>query len=298
MALVYHRVDDPVRHGFLTCGGTPVIRPESLAAELIWLRDHGARFLTFRDLCDGVFPDDTEFGVIVTFDDGFRDEYTTGIEVLDALGVKGVFFQCTAMIDGDHLIPEHALYWLVYESNFAEELFQIARSSNWPGAHGAGAESAQATVHRWLREVASSSMLDVVEQMAECYPSQEIAASLYPRTADIRRASAGGHEIGSHGHYHLHRQSLDARGFERELATSSEHIRAVTGTRPATFAYPFSACLPGDRDTCGRYFPQAAIVGEALIEPDSDPLRLPRFTWPGPARNRLRQRRWLLTGTI
>jgi hypothetical protein len=34
------------------------------------------------------------------------------------------------------------------------------------------------------------------------------------------------------------------------------------------------------------------------ITPETDFYRVPRFTWPGPAKNRLRQRRWLLTGVI
>ena len=111
------------------------------------------------DLRRGLFPEQGEFGVVVTFDDGFRDNYLTGLEVLDTLGIKGVFFQCSAMIDGDQLIPEHALYWLCYELHDVEELLQAARGANWTGAEEVGTEPSQATVQRWLREVPSGSML-------------------------------------------------------------------------------------------------------------------------------------------
>lgn len=298
MALVYHRVDDPARYDFLERGGTPVIRPEALATELIWLRDIGARFMTFTDIRRGEFPDDNEFGVVVTFDDGFRDNYTTGLEVLDSIGIKGVFFQCSAMIDGRELIPEHALYWFAAQSEVASVLVELARIAGWPSAKEATAARMTEHLGRWIREAPADSLKAIIAAVCERFPTQEQAATLYPAAADIRRAVEQGHEIGSHGHEHLHRATLDADGFESELSTSSSRIEAVTGVRPAAFSYPFSAYLPGDREICGRYFEQALTVNGQLIQRDSDPLAMGRFTWPGPARNGLRLRRWLLTGKV
>ena len=67
----------------------------------------------------------------------------------------------------------------------------------------------------------------------------------------------------------------------------------------APIRYPFSSHLPGDESICAKFFNMAALVERReRIAKDTDPYRIPRFTWPGPARNRLRQRRWLLSGTI
>jgi len=129
MALVYHRVDDPSNHSFLAYGGTPIIPPEELANELNTLRKYGARFLIPSDLRQGTFPASDEFGVIVTFDDGFPDNYTLGVEVLDSIGIKS-FFQCSAMINGDRLIPEHALYWYSSQRETAPMLLKLAHEAN------------------------------------------------------------------------------------------------------------------------------------------------------------------------
>src|SRR5689334_13033607 len=67
ICLLYHRVDAPSHHEFLTQGGSPVISPAELEAELRFFKQQGAMFLTFADLRRGVFPDRSEFAVIVSF---------------------------------------------------------------------------------------------------------------------------------------------------------------------------------------------------------------------------------------
>lgn len=100
LCLLYHRVGQPDRFPFLTWGGSPVITPDDLYRELACLRDAGVRFLVFGDLLRGEFPGPDEVGVIVSFDDGFRDVYGAGLAILDRLDIKGTVFQTTAMIQG------------------------------------------------------------------------------------------------------------------------------------------------------------------------------------------------------
>jgi len=298
MALVYHRVDDPSRFDFLERGGTPVIRPEALADELAWLKAHGARFKTLADLRRGELPAADEWGVLVTFDDGFRDNYRLGLEVLDSLDIQGVLFQCSAMIDGAELIPEHALYWHAAQPQNRQDLQAAVRDAGWPEAIDGGDQVLIDRVGRWIRHVPIASLTGVVERMGARHSTQELASALYPTAADLRRAVAGGHEIGSHGHRHLHRATLSAVEFEHELLASVGCIKAKAGVRPQAFSYPFNGYRPGDREICSRYFRQTLTVDGRAIERGTDPLAMARFTWPGPARNRLRLRRWLLTGRI
>src|SRR6266404_4526519 len=120
ICLLYHRVDEPENNKFLSRGGSPVISPSELEADLRFLKNSGARFLTFADLRCGTFPDPTEFGVIISFDDCFLDNYTHGLEVVESLRIKAVFFQTTGMIAPDCLIWEHALYWLTRNPTASE----------------------------------------------------------------------------------------------------------------------------------------------------------------------------------
>lgn len=300
MALVYHRVADPALFPFLERGGTPVIRPEQLGREISFLKEQGAQFYTFADLRAGRFPGADEFGVVLTFDDGFRDNYTTGLEVLESSGVKAVFFQASGMVGAQALIPEHALYWYADNPATSRRLGQLAGEAGWPGAEGAVEHELIGLVGRWLREVQADSLVMVVARMREHEQDEEreLAAALYPTEEDLLRAARAGHEIGSHGDAHLPRSVLDAETFEQELVRSRERVAEITGTPPVSFSYPFNDYWPGDREICARHFEQVATVDGLLIGRESDPLALPRFSWPGAARNGLRFRRWLLTGKI
>ena len=125
--LLYHRVVDPAedRFDFLTRGGLPAISPRELASDIAFLRQKGAKFFTFEDLRGGSFPSHGEFGVIVCFDDCFRDNYVAGREVLEAHGVRGVFFQTSSLVERNDLLWEHALYWCGRNSATRERLRQV-----------------------------------------------------------------------------------------------------------------------------------------------------------------------------
>src|SRR5262249_48446242 len=112
----------------MTRGGVPAIDPDELASDLTYLKRNGACFLTFDDLRAGQFPSEREWGIIVTFDDCFHDNYTQGIEVLSALGIKAVFFQTSGLVDGKELIWEHQLYWYSRNDLVATRFIRLANA--------------------------------------------------------------------------------------------------------------------------------------------------------------------------
>jgi peptidoglycan/xylan/chitin deacetylase (PgdA/CDA1 family) len=301
ICLLYHRVDSPSNNQFLSMGGSPVISPCDLDRELRFLKTQGAMFLTFADLRNGVFPGDSEFGVIISFDDCFLDNYTYGLEVLENLGIKGVFFQTTGMIEPKELIWEHTLYWLNRSDDLSRSFTLLARRvlSKLKGVdcrHGSD-------LITFLRENVD---LATVEHLISCAKSElslteesgAVVQRIYPKASHVRNAHELGHEIGSHGHVHAKRQNIDDARFDAELAASSRTLANILGTKPKAFSYPFNSYNDDDSGICARYFQQAATVDKQCIRRDTDPMWLPRFTWPGPTRGQLRQRRWLLTGTI
>ena len=298
LCFLYHRVDQPGRFAFLDVFGAPTIAPSALASELQFLKDLGAKFMTFADLRNGEFPRQSEFGVIVSFDDGFRDNYTSGLDVLDSLGIRGVIFQSTALVEAPTLIWEHALYWYWHNPGMAHALTDLAQQ-RLPNAQGlAGAQ----LLHLLRRDVQPAVVEELLTAMGERFGSASelasLAQQLYPTRSDLQRATWGHHELGSHGHHHYMRSAVDAVLFESELRDSAQALERLSGERPRAFSYPFNDYVPTETSLCSRYFEQVATVDAQPIHRSSDPLALPRFTWPGVARTGLRRRRWLLTGRI
>jgi peptidoglycan/xylan/chitin deacetylase (PgdA/CDA1 family) len=300
-ALLYHRVDMPQRNPFLARGGSPVIAPDAFRADMEFLLRNGARFFTFGQLAAGEYSKADEFGVAICFDDCFADNYTHGLDVLQDCGIRATLFQATAMVEARELIWEHRLYWHTRDD---------ARAAAFKGMvdrmlpqEAQRRSFAPKELVEYLRETAS---LDTCQQVLEAADTElasggemeEVAERIYPTAAQLRHARSLGHEIGSHGHHHYKRANISASIFERELTDSHTMLGNILGEPPRSFSYPFDSHTPSDAGICRRYYKAAATVAKRRIERDTDPMWLPRFTWPGPSRNAFRQRRWLLTGTI
>lgn len=298
LCLLYHRVDEPGRIPFLDRFGVPPIPAAELDGELGFLQRQGAHFLTFADLRQGHFPGPDDFGVIVSFDDGLRCNYREGLEVLEALGIPAVFFQSSGMLAGQELIWEHSLYWYGDHPQLAMHLAELAQREL---ALPAGLQVAE-LIARLRDHTPIDRVRGLLAAMAERFGTEAeleaVAERIYPTPADLRRASGAGHEVASHGRHHYPRGSISADDFEAELIDSAAILGQILGEAPRSFSYPFNSHQAGDEQICNRHFSQVATVDGALITPATSPLALPRFTWPGPHRNRLRRRRWLWTGTM
>jgi peptidoglycan/xylan/chitin deacetylase (PgdA/CDA1 family) len=299
--LLYHRVDEPDSHPFLSRGGVPLMTPAELESDLVFLLDHDARFLSLEDLRLGRLPSATEVGVVVTFDDCFKDNYTHGLGVLDKLGIKGVLFQTTGMLDAQELIWEHALYWLTRDDESARQFELLAHERLADVAGVRNAVGRELVV--LLREHAPAARLiellsQAMEVMDPAGRSQQIAKTIYPSPADVIRASDAGHGIGSHGHRHFKRLNVPGDVFEADLAKSFEVLTGLPGVKPTAFSYPFNSYAVHDDETCSRYFAQVFTSDRARITRHSSPMWLPRYSWYGPAKNQRRKARWLLTGSI
>jgi peptidoglycan/xylan/chitin deacetylase (PgdA/CDA1 family) len=302
--LLYHRViassSDP--YSFMTRGGVPTIDPDELASDLAYLKRNGARFLTFDDLRAGQFPSEREWAVIVTFDDCFHDNYAQGIEVLSTLGIKAVFFQTSGLIDAQELIWEHRLYWYSRNDQVATRLLRLSNAVL--ASSGLAPIDHQDRVVDNLREqIPFAITADILRRAStdaalnDSMP--QLPGRLYPTAEQVRGARRAGHEIGCHGHLHFKRANIPVALFCSDLNHSKAVLTNILGEVPASYSFPFSSFGASDTEICRALFDVAATVERnRLIERPADRVLAPRFTWPGPARNGFRKRRWLLTGTI
>ena len=301
LCLLYHRIGDNDKTAFLTRGGSPAISQREFEHDMRFLKQQGADFRTFADLRQGRFPDPSRFAVIISFDDCFLDNYTVGMEVLQSLDVKGVFFQSTAFVDSESLIWEHELYWHTRTDAASERFTRFVHDSGRDLPTVSGIRGARLVEH--LRENVA---FERVEQMLSEYreiagaqaEADETARAIYPQAAHLKKAHELGHEIASHGHRHLKRSTIDLPTFQSELEQSSRALTTLLGSAPGAFSFPFNSYAKDDNQMVSRYFSQGVTVDQRCISSDTPPLWMPRFTWPGPARNFLRSRRWLLTGKI
>ena len=94
----YHKIDRPGRDALVRGGYTP---PKRFARQMTYLKQQGFILYSASELIEhyrgyGSFPSN---GITVTFDDGWRDNYTNAFPVLQELGIKATIFLVSSCID-------------------------------------------------------------------------------------------------------------------------------------------------------------------------------------------------------
>jgi peptidoglycan/xylan/chitin deacetylase (PgdA/CDA1 family) len=91
------------------------VTPANFEAQLAWLQSQGYESITLTDLVYHLargwpLPDKP---VILTFDDGYRDNYTNAFPLLQEYGYTGTFFLVTGPIDFEN--PDYLTWDMVEE---------------------------------------------------------------------------------------------------------------------------------------------------------------------------------------
>jgi peptidoglycan/xylan/chitin deacetylase (PgdA/CDA1 family) len=116
--LMYHyisaspSVQDRIRYGLS-------VPPEMFEAQLKLLRDNGFTTITLRDLYEYLavgtpLPDQP---IILTFDDGYIDNYTHAFPILQKYGMLGTFFVLTGPADDGN--PAYLSWDMIQEMSSA-----------------------------------------------------------------------------------------------------------------------------------------------------------------------------------
>lgn len=92
--LMYHAVSDEM-WGYWDL----FVSPKDLEAQLQYMHDNGYTTITFEDLPHVTAQDKP---VMLTFDDGYRDNYTELFPILQKFGAKATIFCITGSIGGEH----------------------------------------------------------------------------------------------------------------------------------------------------------------------------------------------------
>lgn len=205
----------------------------------------------------------------ITFDDGQRDNFVYGREVLERHGVRATFFVTTDAVDGGGPL--------------------------WHDRVGFAAAALGARDPERLRVLLGGRPLEAALERAKRLPTPareawvdrvERAAGEVTRPAwdaimswdEVRALAAEGHEIGSHAATHPILPRCDDARLERELAGSRARLAAELGHEVAAICYP-----NGDADARTRAAARAAGYRLGVTTrwganaPGADPLALARW---------------------
>ena len=285
LALVYHRVyDDPDRLAW----SDPELRSADVAGfrsqmELVARHFFPLTLDQLPDVLDGSL-DCPRPPVLVTFDDGYRDNYEVVLPILLETGVPANFFVSTGYIGTERLFWFDYLYMICrFLSPGRHELPGL------PGRHVLGDELGRHRVAlSWIEHcfgLPADEVDAIVEEADSLYgavvPDEAREFSLAMDWGQVRALGEAGMGIGSHTVSHPLLRNCDDKRRRHELAESREQLERQLGRRVDCFAYPVGKdfAIPDDgrslrAETGYRYF---FSYEPGVISPASDAASLPRM---------------------
>jgi peptidoglycan/xylan/chitin deacetylase (PgdA/CDA1 family) len=240
LVLNYHRIGDPSDDLFDP--GVFSATASQLDEQLSYLKRH-VSLVTLEEALEFVEGGNPgkpgRCRVLITFDDGYLDNYAAAFPVLRSHGVQGVFFLATSLVGSCH-VP----WWdrIAY-------LMKTARQSRFSLHYPAGlaVDIGANGISKSLREVlrlykrpANTDPERFLQELREQARGDDPPAALrrFLNWEEAREMIGGGMAIGSHTHSHQVLSQLGPEEQRQELARSRSLLTGHLGAGTAALAYP------------------------------------------------------------
>ena len=174
---------------------------------------------------------------LVTFDDGYHDNYTNAFPILKAHQMSAVFFVPTTFI-GSRLVPWwDEIAWMVKTTkreNITLPGLQPIRVDRQNFGH-----TIRETLQTFMQDAAPIDVkLEHLRTAMDCTMPTDVGASLFMNWDEIREMRAAGMEVGSHSLSHTILAHLSEEEQLKELSKSKEIIERELGETIPSVAYP------------------------------------------------------------
>lgn len=270
--LLYHRVIDLESD------------PQLLAVDVSRFDEHirylkdNYRILRFED----DWSDVSERSVVVTFDDGYADNYLHALPVLEKHKVPATIFVSTGNLD-----TNQEMWWDQLEAllllndnlpNNIEVLGEILDLSTNEETY-----QSYLKLHKMLKAIESDVRTVELKRLENVLKPHDFPRDKYrmmtseelKKMSESEYITIGGHTV---THSCLAIQSLEKQRWEIE--TSKKQIETTIGKKLEVFSYPFGGVTDYTDETCGIVekvgYKRAGIVKAGISGSDTDSYRIPR----------------------
>jgi len=193
-------------------------------------------FTHLKDFQDGKRPLPKR-PIIITFDDGFSDNYLNAFPILNKYQIPATIFLSTGYIGTDQIFWwEKVVYWFKHADNF----FKV-----WQGL-GHPLPQAQDQTRSWtlkyLKDAQDTVRVSCIAGMEKEFPPIQgenlLSFVRGLRWEEVLEMTRSGIEFGSHSVTHPILSKLSKHALLFEVQASKKEIEAQTGKPVIAFAYP------------------------------------------------------------
>lgn len=223
----------------------------------------------------------------ITFDDGYADNCTVALPLLQRHGLPATFFVATGFLDGGRMWNDtviEAVRYCAQPQLALDELEDLPGegATRFPVGTADEKRAAIEAIIGRLKYLPVDARLALTERIAHAAGVRP-ADDLMLTSAQLRALRRAGMQIGAHTISHPILARLDAESARQEIAGSKRRLEELLDERIGLFAYPNgkpgadytpeSAAIVRDLD-----FDAAVSTAWGAADATSDLFQLPRFT--------------------
>jgi peptidoglycan/xylan/chitin deacetylase (PgdA/CDA1 family) len=211
-------------------------------------RFHFATLEESLEMANGTTPPGTS--VLITFDDGYLDNYTVAYPILKSYGIPAAFFLPTAFIGSSRLPWWDEIAFIVKKSRNRRIRLSYPRPVVFD-LDSDGEVRVCMNVLRLYRQPAvadTDRFISELEGACETSRPNGSAERSFLNWDEAREMQAHGMAFGSHGHNHKILSKISVKDQEQEVRISRQVLECELGRKIDIMAYPVGArdCFTGD----------------------------------------------------
>ena len=229
-----------------------------------------------RRLASGTLPGRA---ACITFDDGYENNHSLAVPILEKAGVPATFFVAGGAVDEGVMWNDLVIEAIVASGGSPKNAGAIS-FLEMP-ANGASSSEVVSALLKQIKYRAMDERWDIARRLYTDNVADELPRLMMTRD-QVADLATRGFEVGGHTIHHPILKELPDEDASEEIRACSEWVKDVTGAVPETFAYPNGK--PGT-DFDARHvemvervgFSAAASTDWALADRRTNPLSVPRI---------------------
>lgn len=246
--LMLHSVGGLPEAPYIPRAGMPSMPVERFRELLRFFARRGFKTLTASQFAQRQAADQIEpRSLVLTFDDGFRDNYTLAAPILSDMDMTATFYPVCGWVGRTSPAWLHRAAWYAEQNPalFAQQV-QAAAGNRWTAflhlfrSGGDSARHAMLAFRQALRPAEQRAALEALAARLGTPPPVE----LYMNWRELAELHRAGLEIGAHTITHRSFWTLPGPVAQREILDAKQILERRLGAPVHSFAYPYGHFLP------------------------------------------------------
>ena len=226
------------------------LTPEMLKKQLLLLKESG-RFIHPKDLLlntDEILKSQQNY-ILVTFDDGLKEQYTNALPILDELTIPALFFinsinhleKKVSLVHKIHLLRSIISSEEILKKINQKRLIVFSNEQKRIAQETYRFDDKKSAEFKYLLNFLmsiSEQELVINNLFEKHFKEKEVIENLYMDKTDLIKLAEKGY-LGSHTHSHYPIGLLNSKAIEFELKYSKQYLEELTKIKVELVSYPY-----------------------------------------------------------